>query len=105
MARRPITKTFTFGGSAYYELSTITGENAKTWIHSLAMRADRENLSDIFWTDENGESGGYIGPAEAVVFDYGQEGSLMKNFRLTGTEDDIVYLTIGMNDSYFDQWD
>jgi hypothetical protein len=102
MAVKVVTKTYTFGAGGSVLLSTIMDKPANTWIGSLSLRSDRLNADDVFWSDENGERGGYIGPTEAVTMDFGDGQTLIRLFRLYGATSDKVYITIGLNTLNFD---
>lgn len=97
MAVKVITKTHTFGATGQSYLYTILGRDQNTWIESLAIRSARNNTDDIFWKDEDGDSGGYIGPEEAVTMDFGAGQTLLRRLSLTSTPGHIVYITVGMN--------
>lgn len=104
MAVRVITKKYTFGASGTVLLSSILGRPANTWIGSLSIRCDRLNASDLFWADEGGEQGGFIGPTEAVTFDFGAGQTLVGMFRLYGDASDTIYITIGVNSNHTDPY-
>lgn len=99
MARLPVTRKYTFTVSgATVQLADILGRPTTHWLGSLAMRSGRTNVSDVFWKDgPTGQEGGYIGPSEAVTFDFGFEHAQCRTFSLIGTQGDIVYLTVGEN--------
>lgn len=101
MAVRPITKKYTFDSTGTVLLSAILDRPANTWMGSLAVRSARENAEDVYWSDAQGVAGGYIGPAEAVTFDFGEGQSLVGRFSLQGKSGDAVYLTIGLSSAYF----
>jgi hypothetical protein len=101
MAEVPRTFEYTIpiGGTAL--LSTITGWAERTWMGSIAMRADRGNADDIYWSDNLLSRGGFIGPGEAVTMNFEGQ-ALIRNLRLIGTSGDVVYITIGLNSENFD---
>jgi hypothetical protein len=100
MAVKPITKPYTMTGTAI-ALSTILGRADNTWMGSLALRAARSNSDDVFWQDDDGNPGGYIGPGEAVTMDFGEGQALIGGFSLKGDAGDVVYITVGINRHYF----
>ncbi len=112
MAQRPTTIQFTFAAGVSSNLADIMGTRQKIWIMSLAVRAGRSNANDIFWIVRKGNSvvnggtpGGYIGPGEACVFDFGEGGALVGTFTFDGAAGDTMFLTIGVGADYFDQSD
>jgi hypothetical protein len=105
MAQRPTTYAYTFASATSAALSDIIGMRQKTWILSMAVRADRGNADDISWSVRGGGKGGFIGPAEACVFDFGEAGTLVGTLAFHGKAGDKMYLTIGISSDYFDQTD
>jgi len=101
MALKPLTREFTIPAGGVASLASILGMAENTWVGFVAMRAGRDNAEDLFWKDENGQSGGYIGPGEAVTIEFGDGQTLVRNFSLSGTADDTVFMTIGVNRHYF----
>lgn len=101
MALKPLTREFTIPVGGVATLASILGMAENTWVGFVAMRAGRGNADDLFWQDENGQSGGYIGPGEAVTIEFGEGQTLVRNFSLSGTESDTVFMTIGVNRHYF----
>ena len=99
-----VTRDYTFTAAERVLLSTIMDRPAHTWIGSLAVRAARGNADDVFWADEGGEMGGYIGPGEAVTFDFGQGQTLVREFTLYGDVNDVIYITIGINSNHTDPY-
>jgi hypothetical protein len=102
VAVKIVTKKYTFDATGQALLAVIMGVPGKTWIGSFAMRSDRDNANDVFWADEDGERGGYIGPGEAVTMDFGEGQTLLRQFTLYGAVNDVIYLTIGLNTVNFD---
>ena len=102
MALKPVTRRYVFTSSAPVLFSSILDKPSKTWIGSIAIRAGRNNGDDVFWQDENGQSGGYIGPAEAVTMEFGEGQMLIGRFSLSGTANDTVYITIGVSSDHYD---
>ncbi len=112
MAQRPTTIEYTFASGSSGNLADIMGTRQKIWILSLAVRAARTNADDISWIVQKGNSvvnggsrGGYIGPGEACVFDFGDGGALVGTWRFQGAAGDQMFLTIGVCADYFDQTD
>ena len=101
MAVKPVTKRVVIPAAGTITLATVLGRDPKTWMGSLAIRAARANANDVFWRDEGGESGGYIGPGEAVSMDFGSGQALIQNFTLVGAASDVVFITVGLNRHYF----
>ncbi len=101
MAAVPKTFEFTIPVSGTATMASVTGWPEKTWMSSLAMRADRDNTNDIYWADEDSERGGYIGPGEAVSFNFEGQ-ALIRDVNLVGSSGDVVYLTIGLNSEGYD---
>lgn len=101
MAEVPRTFQYTIPVSGVSTLATITGWDEKTWMGSIAMRADRGNSDDIYWADDDLSKGGYIGPGEAVTMNFDGQ-ALIRNLRLMGTSGDVIYITIGLNSENFD---
>jgi len=102
MAERPSTYAHTFTTTTA-ALADVMGVRQKTWIMSMAVRAARTNADDISWTVRGGGKGGYIGPSEACVFDFGSGGALVGTLEFHGAVNDKMYLTIGVNSDYYDQ--
>ena len=101
MAVKPVTKKVTIPEAGVISLATILNRVPTTWMGSIALRSARANSDDIHWRDEGAESGGYIGPGEAVSMDFGEGQALIQNFDIVGTAGDIVYITVGLNRHYF----
>ena len=101
MAVKPVTKRVVIPAAGVISLATVLARDPKTWMGSVAIRAARTNANDVFWKDEGGESGGYIGPGEAVSMDFGPGQSLIQNFNLAGAANDVVFVTVGLNRHYF----
>ena len=101
MAVKVITKNPTIPAGGSLTLAEILGRPVHTWIGSLAVRAGRENTYDLYWTDEAGQRGGFIGPGEAVTMDFGAGQALIQNIVLTGTAGDTAFVSVGMNRDYF----
>jgi hypothetical protein len=102
VAVKIVTKTYTFGATGQALLAAIMDMPEKTWIGSLSVRSHRDNADDVFWADEGGQQGGYIGPAEAVTMDFGEGQTLIRQFALYGASGDIIYLTVGLNTVNYD---
>lgn len=101
MAVRLVTKEWTFTAPGNAPLTSILSRPANTWIASIAIRAARENTDDVFWKDNQGERGGFIGPGEAITIDFGAPQALVGNLTFLGTPDDEVFVTVGVNSDYF----
>jgi hypothetical protein len=102
-AIKPITRKITLA-SPSITLAAATGFPDLTWIRFTAVRAARTNQGDVFWSDEGGQPGGYVGPGEAATYDYGEGQAFMGQVVLSGTIGDVVYLTVGVNRQYFDRY-
>ena len=102
MAVKPVTRQITVPAGGSISLVTALGRAGSTWMGSIAIRAARTNADDVFWRDEDGQSGGYIGPGEAVSMDFGEGQALIQNFTLDGDAGDVVYVTVGLNRHYFE---
>jgi hypothetical protein len=100
-AVKPVTREVLIPGGGVVSLVTILGRDPKTWMGSVAFRAARGNADDVFWADEDAGKGGFIGPGEAVSFDFGEGQALIQNFNLSGQAGDTVYVTAGLNRHYF----
>ncbi len=101
MAVKPVTKRVIIPVAGTVSLATVLDRSPMTWMGSIALRAARDNADDVYWRDEGAESGGYIGPGEAVSMDFGEGQSLIQNFNIVGDAGDVVYVTIGLNRHYF----
>lgn len=101
MAVKPVTKMVTIPAAGTVALADVLGRSPLTWMGSIALRAARTNADDVFWRDEGAESGGYVGPGEAVTMDFGEGQALIQNFNLVGDVGDVVYITVGLNRHYF----
>ena len=101
MALKPLTRHFTIPAGGVATIASNLGMADNTWGGFVDMRAGRDNADDLFWQDENGQSGGYIGPGEAVTIEFGDGQTLVRNFSIQGTENDTVFMTIGVNRHYF----
>ena len=101
MAVSPSTYEYTFTTGGIIRLAELTNFPDLTWMGSLAVRASRDNTDDVFWSDGDGERGGYIGPAEGVTFNFGDGQALMDTFSFHGTSGDSLFITVGLNSSYF----
>jgi len=96
-ASLPITRTWTIPAGGEALLTDIINNTDYLWVTYVMARADRDNAGDVQWEDADGQVGGYMGPGEAVALGDEYGSTQMLGFKLTGTEGDVVYLTIGIS--------
>lgn len=103
MAVKLVTKTVTIPAGGSITLTQILGASDPRWIHTVTMRAKGTNAGNIEWSDGDGESGGFLDALEASTLDWGEGGALSSDLIITGTANDVVYMSIDVNRYYSDQ--
>lgn len=96
MATWAITRTWTVPAAGENTIGEIINETTRdNWVTYISMRAKADNTGDITWEDSDGEVGGYLEGGEAHLLGDDTGDSRYANWVLKGTEDDVLYLTIG----------
>ena len=96
-ATLPITRMWTVPAAGKNTLWEIVNNSNYIWFTYISIRANRNNASDITWHDKNGQTGGFMGPGEAVLVGDEYGSSQMKDFTFVGAEGDTMYMTIGVS--------
>lgn len=102
MAHKPVTREYTIPAGGSVSLATIFGRAGNTWIGWVTVRAGRDNMEDVYWADEDGSRGGYLGPAEAATMNFGEGQALIQNIVFTGQANDTIFVTTGIDRYYFE---
>lgn len=93
MAARFKTKAYTFG-AAGASLATIIGSSNDKYVGSVTLRAAQSNVGNVTWADPDGSVGGYLDGGEAASFDLTGKFVDTADIRLSGTENDVIYITV-----------
>lgn len=81
-------------GAAPASLESIVNSAGDTFISSLTLRAGKQNVADIRWTDSAGAIGGYLEAREAATFDLAGKFIKTSDLYIAGTASDVVYITV-----------
>ncbi len=94
MSARFRTRKHTFTDTNDVALSTILGSTLEEFVGCVSFRAWKNNVSEVFWRDEQGEDGGYLVPREASGWELGGAYVKTSDLFLRGAIGDIVYITV-----------
>lgn len=92
MGARFKTKTVTLTGAAQ-SLVDVLGLSSDSFFSSLTLRTPRNNVGELTWSDENGDAGGFLEPGDAANIDVTGKFIRADTFLLSGTAEDMVYIT------------
>jgi len=94
MAARFKTVALTIG-AAPQSLADIINSAGDTFISSLTLRTKSTNVGNVTWADSaTGAIGGYLDAGEAASFDLSGKFIKTTDVYLTGTQNDVVYITV-----------
>ncbi len=96
-----VTKAYTVTASPV-GLHTILGYRPGIWVRSITMRAARTNSGDVYWSDPDLDSGGFLGPGEAVTIDMGEGMGFADEVYINGASGAKLYLSVEVCRYFFE---
>lgn len=96
-ASKPVTRNWTIPASGKNTIAEIMNNPNYVWVTYFSVRAARNNSGDIYVSDPDGQAGAYIGPGEALLLGNDWGSAELKDFTLSGTASDSLYITVGVS--------